>query len=101
MVGFALVFKTRGTPDSPKSLQALELTWWTFRIFFCLLGGGEGESEVPERPRCPVFIENPRRGVSQERGGGSRAGRVSAGIWRGGGGVNIYFRGRNSQQVYL
>ena len=49
---------------------------------------------------CSILIETPREGVSRrERGRG--AGRVSAanwGIWGGGGGLNIFFGGRNVHQ---
>ena len=48
---------------------------------------------MPGRGGVRVFIENPRRGVSQERGGGRGAGRVSAGnlAGGGGGGANFFF----------
>ena len=62
---------------------------WTFRIFFIFFcsGEGKGEPEAPGRGRGRFFIENPRRGVSQERrgGGGRGAGKVSAGNLGGGG----------------
>ena len=49
-----------------------------------------------------VFIENSRRlgGVSQQRGGGRGAGRVSAGIL-GGGWAKYFFWGRDSHQVNI
>ena len=48
------------------------------------------------------FIENPRRGgVSPGGAGGRGAGRVSARNSERGGGVNIFFRGRNSHQEKL
>ena len=78
-------------------------TWWTFRIFFIFSArGGEGG---PRRQkgggRGQFFIENPRRGVSQERGGGGGLkGREGVcGEW--GGGLNIFFRGRNAHQEEL
>ena len=78
--------------------------WWTFRIFsiFFLLGGGERGVRGAGRGGGRFFIENPRRGVSRAGGGGARgAGRVFAGNVGGGGGLNIFFRGRNSHQVCL
>ena len=68
-------------------------------FFFFLPGGGEGEVRGAGRGGV---IENPRRGgggVSREEG--REAGRVSAANWRfffGGGGLNIFFRGRNVHQ---
>ena len=54
-------------------------------------------------PRCRVaggLLKVPGKGVLQD-GRGRGAGRASAanrGIWGGGGGVNIFFRGRNVHQ---
>ena len=65
----------------------------------------KGESEAPGGGGRIAFTENSRRG------GGSRRGRVRAGVssanywgdffFGGGGGLNIFFRGRNVHQVML
>ena len=65
---------------------------------FLLLGEGEGESEAPGGGGDRFSIENPREGGGFPGLGG--AGRVSAANWgMGGGGLNIFFRGRNAHQV--
>ena len=67
-------------------------------IFFFCSGEGKGESEAPGGGGGRFFIENPRRGEGSPGGAGGRgAGRVSARNL-GGGGPNIFFRGRNSHQ---
>ena len=78
-----------------------KLPRWTFRIFFIffLLGEGKGESEAPGRGGVRIFIENPRRGCLRAgRGGGGRGWKGDSGKL-GGGGLNFFFRGRNSHQV--
>ena len=71
-------------------------------FYFFLLRGGEGgvrgAGGVGGGGR--YFIENPRRGVLPGRmgAGGRGAGRVFAGNLWGRGGLNIFFRGRNSHQ---
>ena len=70
-------------------------------LFFSARGGGRGSPGRRERGGS-IFIENPRRGGLQE-GRGQGAGRVSAanlGIG-GGGGLNIFFRGRSVHQGML
>ena len=71
-------------------------------IFFVfLLGGGEGGVRGAGRGRGTIFIENPRRGgggVSQARGGRGARGREGVCGEFGEGGLNIFFRGRNSHQ---
>ena len=65
--------------------------------FFC-----SGKSEVPgEGGRDGFFIEIPTGGggLSGRWGGGRVAGRVFVGNFWGGGGLNIFFRGRNSQYM--
>ena len=68
-------------------------------FYFFLLGEGEWGSSRRQDGGDPFFIENPRRG-----GGGFRrdrgAGRVSAANWGigGGGGLNIFFRGKVMRQ---
>ena len=48
------------------------------------------------------FIESPKRGVLPGEGGGGPRGREGVcGDFLGGGGLNIFFRGRNSHQVLL
>ena len=61
----------------------------------------EGGVRGAGRGGLDFFIENPRRGFSR-RGRGRGAGKVSAanwGIWGGGGGLNIFFRGRNVHPI--
>ena len=73
-------------------------TWWTFQIFFIFFAWGRG-SRGARGGGLAFFTENPRRGGVSRRGRGRGAGRVSAsnwGIW--GGGLNIFFRGRNVHQ---
>ena len=80
----------------------MNITWWTFRIFFIFFcsGRGKGESEASGGGGVSIFIENARGGRGSPGGGGGRgAGRVSAvnwGIW--GGGTKYFFRGRNVHQ---
>ena len=75
---------------------------WTFRIFFIFFcsGEGKGESEVAGGGGGPIFIEKCQEGGGSlgRGGGGGGAGRVSAGNL-GGGGLNIFFRARNSHQA--
>ena len=62
-----------------------------------------GEFEEPGGGGGPVLIENPRRGWGLQDGRGCGAWRASAvnwGIW-GGGGLNIFFRGRNVHRDVL
>ena len=68
-------------------------------IFF-LLGGGKGRGVRGARRGGWFFIENPRGGVSRRRGGGGERGRegVCSKLAGGGGGLNIFFQGRNSFQ---
>ena len=71
-----------------------------FYFFFC---SGEGEGGSPRRREGggeKIFTENPRRGVSRAGlgRGGRGSGRVSARNLGGGGGLNIFFRARNSHQ---
>ena len=61
-------------------------------MFFLLGGGGRGSPRRREGRRGSVFIENPRRGVLQDRRG-REAGRVSAADWGISGGLNIFFFG--------
>ena len=65
---------------------------------FFLLGGGEGESEAPGGGGAFFLIENPTRGGGFPGGKGPR-GREGIGEFWGGGGLNIFFRGRNVHQV--
>ena len=72
-------------------------------FYFFLLGGGERGSPVrQEGGGVDFFIEKYQGGVSQGRGrgGGRGAGRVSAGNLVGGG-LNIFFRGRNSHPALV
>ena len=68
--------------------------------FFLLRGGGRGS---PAKGGGGAdFLLNPRRGVSRRergRGGGRVSGRI--GEFGGGGGLNIFFRGRNVHQVLV
>ena len=76
-------------------LEAL-FSWWTFRIFFFCSGEGKGESEAPGAGGGLTFHENPRRGGVSGRvgpGAGEGPGGCLWGIF--GGGLNIFFRGRN------
>ena len=76
--------------------------WWTFRTFFILFlcsGEGKGESGATrEEGGVRFLIENPRRG-SVSQGGGGRGGREGVCGELGGGGLNIFFSGRNVHQV--
>ena len=77
-------------------IQARKQTWWAFRIFFSL-GEGEGASEALGGGGGVVFfIENPRRVAVSRRGRGRGASVANWGI--GGGGLNIFFRGRTVHQ---
>ena len=62
---------------------------------FFLLEEGEGESRGDREGRGVGFL---LKIPGVYRGGGRGAGRMSAGNW-GGGGLNIFFRGRNGRQV--
>ena len=91
-----------GNPWNSKANSKLGGRFGYFLFF--RLGGGEGESGATGREGGRFCIENPRRGgFSQEGvGGGEGAGRVSAGNLGelgGGGGLNIFFRGRNARQL--
>ena len=70
-------------------------------LFFLCLGEGKGVRGTRNGVGGASFlIENPRRGVSQERGGGGGArGREGVcGDLGGGGELNIFFRGPNAHQ---
>ena len=68
-------------------------------MFLSARGGGRGSPRRQEGGD-PFFTENPRRGGDFQEGRG--AGRVSAANWgTGGGGLNIFFRGRNVHQDSL
>ena len=69
-------------------------------IFFFGSGRGKGESEAAGRGGGRIFIENPRRGGGSPGGGTEGPGGVCSelGIFLGGG-LNIFFRGRNVQQA--
>ena len=62
-----------------------------FFDFFVCLGEGTGEFEAPGRGDVRFVIDNSRRGSLGRGGGGQGAGKVSAGIWGGGG--QIFFFG--------
>ena len=73
-------------------------------FLFFLLGEEEGGVRGRWEGGCRFFIENPRRrGGFSRRGRGRGAGSVLAcgelGIF--GGGLNIFFRGRNVHQAFL
>ena len=77
-------------------------TWWMFRIFFFLLGGGGRGVRGAGRGGDRFLSKIPRGGAFQDRRGrGAR--RVSAVSWGilGEGGLNIFFRGRNVHQDSL
>ena len=57
-------------------------------------GGVRGDREGGGR----FFIENPRRGGGPATGGGRGPGGCLQGIAGGGGGLNIFFQGRNARQ---
>ena len=82
------------------TLLRVIITWWTFRIFFIFFsaqGREKGESEAPGGGGDRFFIENPRRGGGfQEWEGPGGFSAANWGIW--GGGLNIFFRGRNVHQ---
>ena len=86
------------TPPSPKK-EPRPTPWWMFCIFFIFSlcsGRGKEESKAPGRGDR-FLIENPRGGGVSARGRGRGAGRLSAANWFlfWGGGLNIFFRGRN------
>ena len=65
-------------------------------LFFCARERGRRNPRRQKGGGGSVFIENPRRGGGFPGGGG---GRHREGVWREfGGGLNIFFRGRNSHQ---
>ena len=77
------------------------LSRWTFRIFFIFFCSGEGKGEPPRcrEGRGQNFIENPRRGGVQSGWGWEPRGREGVCRELGGGGLNIFFRGRKAHQV--
>ena len=97
-----LAIRNRSEPKGPnlENLLYRAMPWWTFRIFFIFSarGGGWGSPRRREGWGIGFFIENPRREGGFFRTGG--AGRVSAANWGEfwGGGLNIFFRGRNVHQ---
>ena len=70
-----------------------------FYLFFSARGRGRGSPRCWEGGGCDSLLKIPGGGGSHGRvgAGGRGAGRVFAGNW-GGGGLNIFFRGRNSHQ---
>ena len=72
-----------------------------FRFFFFRLGRGKGESEAPGGEGDRFSIENPRREGSLGREGPRcREGVCSElGDFGGGGGLNIFWGGRNVHQA--
>ena len=66
-------------------------------FYFLCSGEGKGESDAPGRGGGVDFLLKNARGGSQERGEGEGAGWVSVGNFGVGGGLNIFFRGRNAQ----
>ena len=70
-------------------------------LFFCS-GGGKGHSEAPGGGGVGFSLKIPGGGeVSQKRGGGVRGREGVCEEFRGGGGLNIFFRGRNARQKNL
>ena len=71
-------------------------------FYFFLLGEGEGGVRGARRGGgCRLLIEDRRRGVSRRGGAEGPGGRLRRiGELRRGGGLNIFFRGRNVHQVY-
>ena len=68
-------------------------------ILFFFFGSGDGKGEGGGGGLV-FFIENPRRGAVSQECGGARGGREDlCREYRGGGGLNIFFRGRNARQV--
>ena len=76
--------------------------WWTFRIFFNFFLLGEGEGGSPRRQEGIGFLLKIPGGGGCFRGGGEGPGgcarRIVESFW--GGGLNIFFRGRNVHQVW-
>ena len=70
-----------------------------FFFFFSVSGEGKGGCEVRRGGVGFFKLKIPGRGGERE-GGGRGAGRVSTGN-SGGGGLNIFFRGRNYRQDLL
>ena len=71
-------------------------------FYFFLLGGGEGGVRGAGRGGGGDFLlKIPGGGVSRAGGGRGARGRESVCGELGGGGLNIFFRGRNSHQVSL
>ena len=63
-----------------------------------------GEPEAPGRGGGRFFIENPTRGGGGSPRGGGRGGEGLEGVcgeFRGVGGLNNFFRGRNFHQEYI
>ena len=69
-----------------------------FFFFFCS-GRGKGESEAPGGVGDRFFIENPRRGGRPGGAEGPEGCLRRIGEFWGGGGLNIFFQGRNVHQV--
>ena len=78
-------------------------TWWTFRIFFFFCSGRGRESSRRREGLVRFLIENPTGGGVSRRGrgrGGQEGVCGELGIFFGrGGGLNIFFRGRNVHQA--
>ena len=93
-----LRFLRLATPSEVPRQAPLEVTWWTFRIFFIFFcsGEGKGESGATGREEGRFFLLkiSGGGGVSQEGVEGREvSGRESAGNLGelGGGGLNIFF----------
>ena len=86
-----------GGPKGATTLPQF-LTRWTFRIFlFFLLRGGEGGVQSTGGGGGAIFSGKSQEGSPRWWGRGSEGAESVCGEF--GGGLNIFFRGRNSHQV--
>ena len=69
-------------------------------FYFFLLGEGKGESEAAGRGAVRYFIDNPRRGGGSPGGAKGPGGCLRRIGDLGGGGLNIFVRGRNVHQGF-
>ena len=77
----------------------LTFSWWTFRIFLIVCSSGERQrEEASEQVVGGRFL------LDVDRGGGLQGSREGGSAGRGGlegGGLNFFFSGPNSHQVFV
>ena len=94
------------TKETWFSLARRWKSWWTFQIFFIFFLLGEGEGGVWGARRgggggLVFYWKSQGGGFEEGEGPGARLRRIGdfSGVVGGGGGLNIFFRGRNVHQV--